>query len=991
MHRCEEAHLLLPQIATEHDADVLILCEQYRDMTTQTWFKNDTGTSAIWVRNTRVRVLSNGAGDDYVWAKVGDLTYVSVYLTPNCTAGAFKDKVDRLEDALRDLPGDLVVAGDLNARAIEWGMTRTDKRGRLLLEMAARLNLTVTNMGSTPTYIRPGVGSSIPDVTMISDSILPLMGRWGVIDDYTASDHQYIVFEVNGYTRTRHNTTRQPPRWNVTKLDVGGFTRLLQEAAAPEDAVPNALTGRNRTERLVDGTMKLINRLCKATMPRKNPRPVKRATYWWTDDIAELRRHCIAAKRRMYRARERDRPTAAALTTQYKLARKTLTNAIKDSKKQSWRRLCEEVDQDPWGLGYTIVTQRLGSRGPPELKDASTMERIVDGLFPTHPTTERAEVTNDDTDVPAFTEAELVNATSSLKTGKAPGPDGIPGEVLRLMARHRPRVLLDMYNQCLKTGTFSKRWKTARLVLLSKGKGDPDDPSSYRPLSLLDTTGKLYELLLRPRLTEAIETAGGLSECQHGFRRGRSTIGAIRQVIETFRKTDEACHAARPFVTLVTLDVRNAFNSVGWEDILKSLKSTYRIPPYLYRVLDDYLDDRHVTYDTQEGRATRRISAGVAQGSILGPDLWNATYDSLLRLEMPPNASLVAYADDVVAEIVERTAELAQLTLNQVMRQVNRWMTVHGLSLALAKTEIVILTRRRIPTIIPMTVGTERTETRSEAKYLGVTLDTKLTFWPHIKRTAERAAAKITSLSRLMANTYGPKPSIRRLLMSTAHSILLYGAEVWADALAVKKYRKAMTNVQRRGALRIACAYRTVSAEAVLVVAGVIPIDLLATERKRIYDRDEETSKEDAAVRERERTLTDWQVRWTTESCGSWTRRLIRNLGSWTERNFGEVNFYLTQFLTGHGYFRSYLFHMGRVQTAECKYCGHTRDDAEHTFFVCDRWRTKRLLLEEMTGNITPDNIIGLMLRNEDSWTSIATYIETILRRKKEDGCLDYE
>lgn len=102
---------------------------------------------------------------------MGAVTYVSVYLTPNCTAAEFERKVALLEDGIRDLPGNAVVAGDVNARAIEWGMTKTNKRGRALLEMAARLELVVTNPGNIPTYRRPGYGDFIPDVTLA----LPLL------------------------------------------------------------------------------------------------------------------------------------------------------------------------------------------------------------------------------------------------------------------------------------------------------------------------------------------------------------------------------------------------------------------------------------------------------------------------------------------------------------------------------------------------------------------------------------------------------------------------------------------------------------------------------------------------------------------------------------------------------------------------------------------------------------------------------------------------
>ena len=62
---------------------------------------------------------------------------------------------------------------------------------------------------------------------------------------------------------------------------------------------------------------------------------------------------------------------------------------------------------------------------------------------------------------------------------------------------------------------------------MNKGKGGaPDSPSSYRPLCMLNTIGKVMESMLRARLRKAIEEGGGLSEEQHGFREGHSTIDA---------------------------------------------------------------------------------------------------------------------------------------------------------------------------------------------------------------------------------------------------------------------------------------------------------------------------------------------------------------------------------------------------------------------------------------------------------------------------------
>ncbi|XP_058802594.1 uncharacterized protein LOC131670739 [Phymastichus coffea] len=197
LRRCEAAQLLISQTAKERNVDILILSEQLWDLREQDgWFSNTLGTSAIWVKGKPARrIQASGRGEDYAWVRVDSVTYVSVYLTPNCTMAVYEEKVGKLEDALTGLPGDFVVAGDMNARAVEWGMTTTDKRGRLLLEMAARLDLVVVNQGTTTTYRRPGFGYSIPDVTMTSDRISSRIRGWRVTEDYTASDHQHIVFE----------------------------------------------------------------------------------------------------------------------------------------------------------------------------------------------------------------------------------------------------------------------------------------------------------------------------------------------------------------------------------------------------------------------------------------------------------------------------------------------------------------------------------------------------------------------------------------------------------------------------------------------------------------------------------------------------------------------------------------------------------------------------------------------------------------------------
>nr|CAI5820897.1 unnamed protein product [Callosobruchus analis] len=239
----------------------------------------------------------------------------------------------------------------------------------------------------------------------------------------------------------------------------------------------------------------------------------------------------------------------------------------------------------------------------------------------------------------------------------------------------------------------------------------------------------------------------------------------------------------------------------------------------------------------------------------------------------------------------------------------------------------------------------------------------------------------VASLSRLMPNIAGPKPSKRRTLMSVAHSIMLYGAEIWADALMVQKYRKCLSSA----ALRVACAYRTVSETAVLVVAGIPPIDLLATERKMLYHR-RKRGEVINRTQGRSITLEKWQERWEQErDVGKWTHILILRIEPWYNRKHEEISYYLSQFLTGHGLFNAYLYRIEKRNSAMCSYCS-SEDDPRHTFFECERWEPKRQLLQLSVGIIlTPENLMSEILRSEERWAQVATYVEEVLRDKKMD------
>lgn len=106
-----------------------------------------------------------------------------------------------------------------------------------------------------------------------------------------------------------------------------------------------------------------------------------------------------------------------------------------------------------------------------------------------------------------------------LSRKKAPGPDGINTALLSAVHHLHPQWLLALYNKCIPSGTFPNKWKVGRLILIRKGSKPVGEPSSYRPLCLLDDVGKLFEFLLVQRVDIHLKRKGDLSAGQFGFRR----------------------------------------------------------------------------------------------------------------------------------------------------------------------------------------------------------------------------------------------------------------------------------------------------------------------------------------------------------------------------------------------------------------------------------------------------------------------------------------
>lgn len=150
---------------------------------------------------------------------------------------------------------------------------------------------------------------------------------------------------------------------------------------------------------------------------------------------------------------------------------------------------------------------------------------VVETLFPKHPAVRYEEIAA--ADIPHFTEEDLGEARKKMRTRRCLGPDWIPPEAFRLAAELHPAKVLQELNSVHNKEEFQSEWKHANLILIKKDGKTDNLLSSYRPLCLLDTLGKLLEHLLMERLKLEIECRCGLADNQFGFGERHSTLDAL--------------------------------------------------------------------------------------------------------------------------------------------------------------------------------------------------------------------------------------------------------------------------------------------------------------------------------------------------------------------------------------------------------------------------------------------------------------------------------
>lgn len=865
--------------------------------------------------------------------------------------------IAHLESVLQRLSGKPTLVGvDSNAHSPMWHCDRRQYTGRgpdseyrrnQMEGFILGRDLLLHNVsGQPPTFSGPN-GTSNVDLTITTRGIN--VCDWTVHEGASLSDHQLITFRTI-FGRLDSNASDSAglllPPFRTRGVNWANFCSTLHSRM---DRIHPGLPATRYCERyseiLLRTAREILGRCGKGNDGRYE---------WWTPELDAFRPMINRARRKWQQSRRVGGTTEQRLHDDLRALRGRYKSAMKQAELDFFRQIAESGNDDPWGLAYREACGRL--RPPPNIINGTkliegytestgdTMSGLLHTLYPDdqpqrdtiyHQSVRVAAAFAPSGRDMAAPEKETVERIVRSLPNTAPGIDGITAAIVKWAWKATSDEMWLMLSKCIIEGVFPDLWKTGRLVVLPKGNGKPlSDPKAYRPITLLPILGKLLERVI---VSCAPCLYRNISEAQHGFTRGRSTVSALCRLNE-ISDTSPA-----PYVQLIFLDISGAFDNAWWPMILLKVKQG-GAPPNLYHILVSYFSKRIVSFFVGSQTCSKTSTMGCPQGSVLGPTLWNILLNDLLLLPRPGGVHLIAYADDVTVVIEASSRADIERKANVMLKEISGWGSRNRLGFSSAKSLTMTYKGRfkRAPTI---RFEDAPIRSVSQAALLGVTLDEARSYLPHANFIGEKASACFGKMSRVSATRWGVKYRALRVLYSGTYvATVTYAAAVWCRCSSNFVVRRALIRTQRPALILLTKAYRSCSSAALPVLAGVLPADLevcragrIAQERHQLAPREHRRLKKTV----RADIVAQWQERWQGSMDGRELYGFFPDVGVRLSSEWVEPDFMVSQVLTGHGCFRQRLHRLGLCESAECP-CGESDESRDHALWECRLYADER-------------------------------------------------
>ena len=361
-----------------------------------------------------------------------------------------------------------------------------------------------------------------------------------------------------------------------------------------------------------------------------------------------------------------------------------------------------------------------------------------------------------------------------------------------LLISHLPNNILDallaIFNDLYSTGQFPTSWRNFLVFFIPKG-----NSGKFRPISLAQSLLKIFERMVLRRLTWWLERYKVFPLHQFGFRKQKSCSDNLC----IFTCSIYSGFVKNSFTAALFRDIKSAFDGVD-PGILAHILCDLGLPWQICKFFYNITSSRSVSFSVGGGiEGPFEALKGVPQGCCSSPIAYNI-YTHKLPDHIDSNCKYLCFADDVALFVSSVNLDFCLSVLQASLDRIAVYFSTLGLSIAPEKTQLIIFSRKLVDTShASLSFGEQRIYSSPQAKLLGITFDSKLSWSPHLNDLIKKCTPHVNLIRSLCSTWWGGHPqSLLQIYKAFVLGSIDYGSIVTLPRNRVLRDKLAI--VQRR-------------------------------------------------------------------------------------------------------------------------------------------------------------------------------------------------